>query len=212
MNSTGFMPRSVGLVRAWVRFYTAGLPPGLRDARREEIDADLWEHAHEAAMKLQDGPPLATHLLLRWLLGLPDDLLWRLAHIRTRDVNTKEGTMVQTRDYKTMTVVAGVIAAFVLGALIINTVIGEVEYQRQADVVFSVGQKAMALVYGPLGLAAIVGGFWFMRKAPMFCALLVTAGSMAIAILFFWLIVPELIAAGVSFYAIRRARRIQAGG
>ena len=119
--------------------------------------------------------------------------------------------MVQTRDYKAMTVVVGVIAAFVLGALITNSVIGEIEYQRQADVVFSIHQSVMALVYGPAGLAAIVGGFWFMRKAPMICALIVTAGSVAIAILFFWFILPELIAAGISFYAIRRARRIQAG-
>ena len=212
MSSTGFMPRSVGFVRAWVRIYTAGLPPGLRDSRREEIDSDLWEQAQEAEMKLTDGPPLATHLLLRWLLGLPDDLLWRVAHIRARDVNTKEGAMVQTRDYKTMTVVAGLIAAFALGALIVNTVIGEIGYYRQADVAFYIHQSVMGLFYGPAGLAAIAGGFWIMRKAPMFGALLVTAGSVAIAILFFWLIIPEFIAAGISYYAIRRARRIQAGG
>lgn len=119
--------------------------------------------------------------------------------------------MVRTRDYKTMTMLAGVIAAFMLGALIINTAIGEIEYQRQADVAFRIGHGVMMSVYGPAGLAAIVGGFWFMRKAPMFGALLVTAGSVAIAILFFWLILPELIAAGISFYAIRRARHIQAG-
>ena len=120
--------------------------------------------------------------------------------------------MVQTRDYKSMTVVAGVIAAFVLGALITNTVIGEIEYQRQADVAFYIGHGVMMSVYGPAGLAAIVGGFWFRRQAPMFGALLVTAGSVAIAILLFWLIVPELLAIGLSVYAIRGARRIQAGG
>lgn len=43
MSSTGF-------VRAWVRLCTAGLPPGLRDSRRDEIDADLWEQAVQ-------GPP-----------------------------------------------------------------------------------------------------------------------------------------------------------
>ena len=53
--SIGFMPRSVGFVRAWVRLYTAGLPPGLRDSRREEIDADLWEQAQEVETKLSGG-------------------------------------------------------------------------------------------------------------------------------------------------------------
>ena len=70
----------------------------------------------------------------------------------------------------------------------------------------------MLSVYGPVGLAAIVGGFLFMRKAPMLGALLVSAGSVALATLSFWLIVPEVLAIGLSFYAIRRARRIQAGG
>ena len=120
--------------------------------------------------------------------------------------------MVQTRDYKSTTVVAGLIAAFVLGALITNTVIGEIEFQRQTEIAFYIGHGIVMTVYGPAGLAAIVGGFWFMRKAPMFGALLVTAGSVAIAVLLFWLIVPELLAIGLSVYAIRRARRIQAGG
>lgn len=212
MSSAGFMPRSVSFVRAWVRLYTAGLPPGLRDSRREELDADLWEQGQEAEKSLMDSPALWTHLLLRWLLGLPDDLLWRLAHVRTKDVNTKEGAMVQARDYKTLTLVAGVIAAIMLGVLVINTVIGEIQFQRQDDFAFHIHHTVTMSVYGPGGLAAIVGGFWFMRRAPMFCALLVTAGSLALAILVFWLILPELIAAGISFYAIRRARRIQAGG
>ena len=37
---------STGVVRAWVCLYTAGL----RDSRRDEIDADLWEQAVQ-------GPP-----------------------------------------------------------------------------------------------------------------------------------------------------------
>lgn len=212
MSSVGTQARSVGFVRAWVRLYTAGLPLSLRDSRREEIDADLWEQSQEAEMTLSDGPPLATHLLLRWLLGLPDDLLWRLANIRAKDGGMKEGDMMQTRDYKTMTVAAGVIAAFFLVALTVNTVVGEIGYQRQTDMELYIGHNVMMSVYGPVGLAAIVGGFWFMRKAPMLSALLVTAGSVALAILFFWLVVPELIAIGLSFYAFRRARRIQAGG
>ena len=201
---------TIGFVRAWVRLYTAGLPPGLRDSRREEIDADLWEQAHDADTGLRKGPPLATHLLFRMLLGVPDDMMWRLAHIRTGD-GGREGVMEQARDYRTMTLTAGVVAAVLIGALLINTVTGEIEHQRQTDLAYHIGSGIMMTVYGPIGLAAIVGGFWFMRQAPMFCALLVTAGNAALAILTFWLVLPELIAAGISFYAIRRARRIQAG-
>ena len=108
--------------------------------------------------------------------------------------------------------VAGVIAAVALGALISTTVIAEIEHQRQADVAFSVDWRVLLSVYGPAGLAAIAGGFWSMRKAPALGALLVMSGSAAFAIMFYWLIIPVLIAGGISFYAIRRARRIQAGG
>ena len=77
---------------------------------------------------------------------------------------------------------------------------------------FYVHSNIMASVFGPVGIAAIAGGFYFMRKAPILCALLVTAGSLALAILVFWLIIPELLAIGLSYYAFRRARQIQAGG
>ncbi len=48
--SASFPTLPVRLVRGWVRLYTAGLPADVRDGRREEIDADLWEHAREAAL------------------------------------------------------------------------------------------------------------------------------------------------------------------
>ena len=209
MSNTRVMPRAIGFVRAWVLLYTAGLPPGLRDSRREEIDADLWEQAKEAETGLSDGLPLATHLLLRWLLGLPDDLLWRLAHIRTKDADTKEGSMVQARDYKTLTVVTGVVAALLLIALVIYVVATEVAFQRQTESPFD--WVYIAATFGPVSLAAITGGFWSMRKAPMLGAVLVTSGSMAFAIFLYWLIIPVVLGIGLSFYAIRRARRIQAG-
>ena len=45
----------------------------------------------------------------------------------------------------------------------------------------------------------------------MLGAVLVTSGSMAFAIFLYWLIIPVVLGIGLSFYAIRRARRIQAG-
>jgi len=191
------MPRSVGIVRAWVRLYTRGLP------------ADLWEQAHESPA--DSAPSLTTLLLSRWLLGLPDDLLWRAAHLRSKDVNSKEGPMVQSKDYKAPTVIGGVFAAVALGWLLVNAVLGEVSYQRQTDVAYYIGQGVMFSFYAPVAIAAIGGGFLFMRKAPMLCALLVTTGSAALGILLFWLVILELAAIGLSVYAYCRAGRLQAG-
>ena len=63
-------------VRLWTRLYTSRLAAAVRDARRAEIESDLWEHAQDAA----SGAParMAVQVLLRLLLGMPDDLVWRL--------------------------------------------------------------------------------------------------------------------------------------
>ena len=71
------------LARLWTRLYTSGMPAALRDARRAEIESDLWESAHAS------GPtdaPAALHVIVRLFRGIPDDFLWRaeLMHLRNR--------------------------------------------------------------------------------------------------------------------------------
>jgi hypothetical protein len=59
------------VARSWVRLYTRGIPSDLRDARRAEIESDIWEH--------RQAEP-AVSLLLRVILGVPADLVWRVEH------------------------------------------------------------------------------------------------------------------------------------
>jgi len=72
------------IVRAWTRIYTACMAAAACEARREEIDSDLWE-MHEDARR-RGAPPtrIAIHMLLRLALGAPDDLLWRAEQLRVR--------------------------------------------------------------------------------------------------------------------------------
>ena len=66
------------LVRAWVRLYTSGLPAPLRDARRDEVDDDLWcEHAEATALG-RSARSLGADLVLRLLFGIPADISWRM--------------------------------------------------------------------------------------------------------------------------------------
>jgi hypothetical protein len=65
-----------GLVRFWTTLYTSGMPDALRDARRAEIESDLWESRHDR--RPASDVSVAAQMLLRLLRGLPDDLLWRL--------------------------------------------------------------------------------------------------------------------------------------
>ena len=86
-KSVGIVP---SLVRNWARVYTFGLNSEIREARRAEIESDLWEHAHDSELGRDARSPFcALHALIRLLAGVPDDLLWRIeqakSHAMERD-------------------------------------------------------------------------------------------------------------------------------
>jgi hypothetical protein len=69
---------AVAAVRAWTRAYTLGLPPSIRERRRAEVESDLWEcHADAAAV-------LPLQILGRLLLGIVDDVWWRVEEVSLR--------------------------------------------------------------------------------------------------------------------------------
>jgi hypothetical protein len=74
------MPAVASLVRAWVDLYTRGLPPALRDRRRNEVADDLWCQREEAILSGRSVGGLNLEMFLRWLFGLPNDIGWRFAH------------------------------------------------------------------------------------------------------------------------------------
>jgi hypothetical protein len=79
---------AIALVRLWTRVYTARMSPPLREARRAEIESDLWESQHDRVARSALHP--TAHVLVRLALGIPDDLRWRAAHasIGARPVRT----------------------------------------------------------------------------------------------------------------------------
>ncbi len=72
------------LVRAWTWCYTLGLSSDLRDARRGEIESDLWESRADFD---SDGQ-LALQMVFRLLSGLLSDVLWRCDQHSSRSVKT----------------------------------------------------------------------------------------------------------------------------
>lgn len=67
---------AIQIVRAWTRLYTYGLPPAQRAARLAEIDSDLWEFEHDT--RVMERGSAATEIMTRLLIGIPDDIAWRL--------------------------------------------------------------------------------------------------------------------------------------
>jgi hypothetical protein len=81
---------AVAVVRAWTRVYTWGLPPPVRDARRAEVDSDLWEQAHAR----DTGAALPLDILGRLLLGVVDDLRWMFEHAASRMAAVRRALLI----------------------------------------------------------------------------------------------------------------------
>ena len=68
---------AVAAVRGWTALYTWGLPGEHREARREEIESDLWESVNDGDA---DRRTLPLQIAARLIIGIPDDLGWRNEH------------------------------------------------------------------------------------------------------------------------------------
>ena len=75
---TRFTSFVMACVRCWTRLYTWRLPPAVRDARREEIESDLWESSHDPGMTQAE---LAIQTVMRMTLGIADNLAWRFVQL-----------------------------------------------------------------------------------------------------------------------------------
>jgi len=89
------MTFATACVRAWTWLYTQGLPGNERTARRNEIASDLWECQCDAAAGPGFGSSL--HLLVRLLIGIPDDLGWRVEHASVAGTLTQGGLALSGR-------------------------------------------------------------------------------------------------------------------
>lgn len=81
MNDDPLLIVATALVRWWTRFYTGRMEEAQREARRTEIASDLWESVRDAERTGQRPAGAAAHMLVRLLVGVPDDLLWRVEHL-----------------------------------------------------------------------------------------------------------------------------------
>ncbi len=70
------------VVRGWVAVYTLGLPAELRGRRRGEVAGDLADETLDAVRRGETGD-LRRRRVERLLLGIPDDLAWRMADARS---------------------------------------------------------------------------------------------------------------------------------
>ena len=66
------------VVRAWAFVYTIGAGASIRQARRDEIASDLFEHAREGTTDGIAPRVIAGQMLARCFLGIGADVSWRV--------------------------------------------------------------------------------------------------------------------------------------
>jgi hypothetical protein len=64
------------VVRGWVAVYTLGLPAAIGARRRMEVAGDLADETLDAVRRGETAD-LRRRRLVRWLVGIPDDMTWR---------------------------------------------------------------------------------------------------------------------------------------
>jgi len=186
-----------GLVRGWVRLYTGGLPAELRDARRDEIDDDLWcEHA-EAAAAGRSARALDADLCLRLLFGIPSDISWRLAYRRAPTPSSLERS--SSMSSRTVGVLAIVAVASLVAQLILSTLIGEQAF-------FSWGGSVILLVAWIVSFpVSVVGLAWLVhdRVGPL-GRLGVLAVTVGVFTMFAGFIVPVFVGSAMLTWDLAR--------
>lgn len=186
------LTRTARLVRRWVELYTRGLAAELRDARRAEIESDLWAQAEEAENVGRGSSSVEVEMLTRLALGMPADIGWRRSHRRgSVAANRKEIALREPRSHQVLTVIGVALAALdlVLAALGLVNIQGNSD---PADVLVA-SAKAVAMMSG---LALALVGLLLVSRSPTRGRVMAIAGS-AVAGGMFLILMPWMWIAGL---------------
>jgi hypothetical protein len=203
------------LVRRWVGLYTRGLPAEVRDARRAEIESDLWSQSEEAALLGRAQRSVGTEMLARLVLGIPADIGWRQTHRRgNAPSNRKEIAMREPRSRQIWTFIGAVWAALgLVFAVVLLIDIQSHHADRPGDVIVA-SAAAVAIMLGT-GLALV--GLLRIDQNPatgrqMALVGAVVAGGTATLLLSWIWVIGIILAVPLVIIAIVRARQVTSSG
>jgi hypothetical protein len=153
--TTSRLPRRRGdgsaVVDGWVAVYTLGLPAPMRARRREELSGFLADERADAVRRGEVGT-LRRRRLIRWFLGIPDDLLWRLTDARAvARAYPRPAWVPLTRwsGFLLVCVGLGAVAAFVLVAqLLVDGSVAETDWAMPGPLGFLASCLAIAIGTG----------------------------------------------------------------
>ncbi len=171
------MTLAIGLTRWWVRLYTRGLPPEMRDARRAEIESDLWEQGEDATANGSQPDETALEVFGRLLLGVPADLTWRVQ----AGLSTRSERSIKMNESWIMrgVLVAAVLVALVPTGLGISYLAGGGEWDSTFE------RVAASLLWIAFGL--VMGAGLLLSKSRSALGLgLLAVGVIGISVMLYW--------------------------
>lgn len=188
---------AVGFVRTWVSVYTLGLPPRLRDARRLEIDCDLWEQRQLAEYNREPTLGTAIEMLVRTLLGAFSDITWRVEAGSSARRN-RSNNMNDSLTMRGLLALAFLVALAPAG-FAISVLAGGGDLSSSERLIFGVIWMTMT--------ALMVTGLAISSSRPRLGIGLVTLGAIGISVGMFWIaFVTVPIGVALVYLAYRRAR------
>ena len=194
---SGALAVTIGIARSWVALYTLRLPLEIRESRRSEIDSDLWEQGWLAAHRGDPALGTAIEVLSRMLLGIFDDLIWRLE----AGVSVTKG-QISVNDTWPMRI-GFIVVMLPLAFLIVNGV--AIAFFGAGDFDNSTEHFLWGLSFLVAPLVAAVG-LWLCRTRPKLGLGLVVGGTLSTALLMFWMaFITVPLAIVVIAFAIKRS-------
>jgi hypothetical protein len=187
---------AIALTRAWTATYTRGLPADLRAQRREEIDCDLWEHQRLADLQREPTGGTAASILLRLLLGVPADIVWRLE--TGASARSGRGTRMNDTPLMRIGLIVLMLPLLFMAANGIGMLLGGGEFDsRQEQVLYG-----FVVAIAPL---VALAGLWLCASRPKLGLGLVVAGVVPICALFYWMLfITVPVALVIIAFAVRR--------
>ena len=102
---------ALSLVGGWFHLYTLGLPTEIQHRRHAELESDLWEQQADPDRDNDRPDLIGMEILSRMMLGIADDLSWRISQPSRVEVHNFGFGVIATS-------VALFIFAFGLGTLL----------------------------------------------------------------------------------------------
>ena len=192
---------TVGMARSWVTLYTTRLPLEIREARRSEIDSDLWEQQWLASRRGDPAIGTAIEVLARMLFGIISDITWRAQ----AGASARADRRIQVNESWTTR-----------GLLLFGLAVAALPIVVGAGVVLGGGDGSLglgAVLFGIFSMAAgaaVLAGLLTSSRSPIAGMLLVGLGALAIAAMWYWMLVIT-IPIGIALVAIAFFRARQTG-